>query len=108
MPAIRTPRDQHLISKTVMRPWADPSPGLLGWYSLRFGKSYAKAPTAVAKERDFIAAGVGELEGDGESSRMVSLRFATQLCTESARCHRQTKTSPVIPGRGSPSARDLS
>lgn len=64
MPTIQTTRDQHLISRTVMRPWADPATGMLGWYTLRFGKSYVRAPEAVAKKRDFVAvaAGVAELE----------------------------------------------
>jgi hypothetical protein len=35
---------------------------MLGWYNLRVGKSYAKAPTAVAKGRDFIAVGAGAEE----------------------------------------------
>lgn len=63
MPQLQIPRDQHLLSKAILKGWADPTTGLLAWHSLQYGRSYRYSPEAIAKEPDFIRWNAVEMEG---------------------------------------------
>ena len=63
MPQLQIPRDQHLLSKSVLKGWADPTTGLLACHNLQYGRSYRYSPAAIAKEPDFIRWNAAEMEG---------------------------------------------